>query len=106
MTSEAAVSSPPAISKSPAKGDYYWLRSFVAGGRSSPSWLCAHLSVSDGSDKLVQYTRGKFEASPQIWILSEKPACLFICSANRAHLVQLAFDYQSLLVADELPGLS
>lgn len=47
MTSEAAVSSSPAVSKSPAKGDYYWLRSFVAGGRTSPSSLCAHLSASD-----------------------------------------------------------
>ncbi|KAG8000117.1 Graves disease carrier protein [Nibea albiflora] len=32
MTSEAAVSTPPAISSAPAKRDYYWLRSFVAGG--------------------------------------------------------------------------
>uniref|UniRef100_A0A3Q3WWD1 Uncharacterized protein n=1 Tax=Mola mola TaxID=94237 RepID=A0A3Q3WWD1_MOLML len=32
MTSEAAGSTPPAISSSPAKGDYYWLRSFAAGG--------------------------------------------------------------------------
>lgn len=33
MTSEAAVSTTPAISSStPAKRDYYWLRSFVAGG--------------------------------------------------------------------------
>lgn len=33
MTSEAAVSTPPAMSVTPAKRDYYWLRSFVAGGR-------------------------------------------------------------------------
>ncbi|KAF3708220.1 Graves disease carrier protein [Channa argus] len=32
MTSEAAVSTPPAMSNSPAKKDYYWLRSFAAGG--------------------------------------------------------------------------
>lgn len=41
MTSEAAVSSSPAISKSPAKGDYYWLRSFVAGGRTWQSSFSA-----------------------------------------------------------------
>lgn len=32
MTSEAAVSSPPAIGSTPAQRDYYWIRSFVAGG--------------------------------------------------------------------------
>lgn len=32
MTSEAAVSSPPAIGNTPAQRDYYWIRSFVAGG--------------------------------------------------------------------------
>lgn len=105
MTSEAAVSSSPAISKSPAKGDYYWLRSFVAGGRSSPSCLCTHPSAGDGSDKLVQDTRGKFEAWPRNWTLSEKPACLCICSANRSNLVQLIFYYQSVFLAAELHTL-
>lgn len=33
MTSEAAVSTSPAISSTPVKRDYYFLRSFVAGGR-------------------------------------------------------------------------
>ncbi|XP_047458629.1 graves disease carrier protein [Mugil cephalus] len=32
MTSEASVSSPPTMSSTPAKRDYYWVRSFVAGG--------------------------------------------------------------------------
>lgn len=65
MTSEASVSSSPAISKSPAKGDYYWLRSFVAGGRTEVSCLCAHLSASDGCVKLVQDTGGSFKLCPK-----------------------------------------
>lgn len=32
MTSEAAVSTSPSMSSAPAKRDYYWVRSFVAGG--------------------------------------------------------------------------
>lgn len=32
MTSEASVSTPPAMSSTPANRDYYWARSFVAGG--------------------------------------------------------------------------
>ncbi|XP_031591084.1 graves disease carrier protein [Oreochromis aureus] len=32
MTSEAAVSTRPTMSSTPSKGDYHWLRSFVAGG--------------------------------------------------------------------------
>ena len=67
MTSEAAVSTPPAISSStPAKRDYYWLRSFVAGGR---IW---HTSL-----------RHHFLAQSAIW---HKDTCSSLCDCRSPSL--------------------
>lgn len=102
MTSEAAVSSSPAISKSPAKVDYYWLRSFVAGGRTSPSSLSAHLSASDRSVKLVPDARGQFRALPQDCILAKssslQPASALICRNQPFWLCRTHIFYQCLLL--------
>lgn len=43
MSSEAAVSTPPTISSPPANRDYYWLRSFVAGGMAG---CCAKTTIA------------------------------------------------------------
>lgn len=58
MTSEAAVSTTPAISSStPAKRDYYWLRSFVAGGKIWRTSLRHHFQVCNDLLEVQSDTR-------------------------------------------------